>query len=108
VSKKVSKKGPPGECFIPLSENIENLCKVVLTSYAASGNPAVAGPLQIFKCFLIHATAGPHARKCPRAYYRLSYPEKSRIVSQKFITMTNNTPSILEKNEGKQNIRFCF
>ena len=44
-----------------------------------SGNPALAGPLQIFKCFLIHATAGPHARNCPRAKSRQAYPEKAEL-----------------------------
>jgi len=51
VSKKVSKKGPPGECFSPLSENIENLCKVVLTSYAASGKPRCGGAFADFQMF---------------------------------------------------------
>jgi len=41
--------------------------------------PPVAGPLQIFKCFLIHATAGPHARNCLRAKYRLTCPEEAEL-----------------------------
>ncbi|HOY32145.1 MAG TPA: hypothetical protein PKW80_09725 [Bacteroidales bacterium] len=62
MSKKVSKpacvtntsagrKGHPGECFSPLSENIENLCKLVTTSYAASGNPACGGAFADFQMF---------------------------------------------------------
>jgi len=45
------RKGPPGECFSPLSENIENLCKVVLTQHSWSGNPACSGAFADFQMF---------------------------------------------------------
>jgi len=51
VSKKVIKKGHPGECFSPLSENIENLCKVVPTQHSWSGNPACGGAFADFQMF---------------------------------------------------------
>jgi len=62
AGKKVSKpacvtntaagrKGPPGECFSPPSENIENLSKVVPTQHSWSGNPACGGAFADFQMF---------------------------------------------------------
>jgi len=45
LSKKVNKKGHPGVCFSPPSENIENLIKVFLTLKVRKTPMA---PLQIF------------------------------------------------------------
>ena len=52
--------------------------------------PPLAGPLQIFKCFLIHATAGPHARNCPRAKYRQTYPEKTELFRRNKVRRQEN------------------
>jgi len=51
TNTSAGRKGPPGECFIPLSENIENLCKVVLTQHSWSGNPASGGAFADFQMF---------------------------------------------------------
>jgi len=79
LSKKVIKKGPPGECFLPLSENIENLCKVVPTSYAASGNPACGGAFADFQMFFDSRHRWPARQELPARKYRQAYPEKAEL-----------------------------
>jgi len=58
--------------------------------------PPVAGPLQIFKCFLIHATAGPHARNCPRANIGKPIPKKPNC----FVEIRQLADSLARKYVG--------
>jgi len=52
--KRTKEKDSPAECFNPLSENNENLSKVVPTS-----RETPLAPLQIFYHFLIHSRPTP-------------------------------------------------
>ncbi|HOY32144.1 MAG TPA: hypothetical protein PKW80_09720 [Bacteroidales bacterium] len=83
MSKKVSKKRPPGECFSPPSENIENLSKVVPTQHSWSGNPACGGAFADFQMFSDSRHRRLARQELPARQISANLSRKSRIVSQK-------------------------
>ncbi|HOY31818.1 MAG TPA: hypothetical protein PKW80_08080 [Bacteroidales bacterium] len=83
MSKKVNKKGPPVECFSPLSENNENLSKVVPTQHSRSGNPACSGAFADFQMFSDSRHRRLARQELPARQISANLSRKSRIVSQK-------------------------
>jgi len=81
TNTSAGRKGHPGERFNPLSENIENLCKVVPTSYAASENPACGGAFADFQMFSDSRHCRPARQELPARQISANLSRKSRIVS---------------------------
>jgi len=81
LSKKVSKKRPPGECFSPPSENIENLSKVVPTQHSWSGN--TYGDFADFQMFSDSRHRWLARQELPARQILANLSRKNRIVSQK-------------------------
>jgi len=89
LSKKVNKKGPPVECFSPLSENNENLSKVVPTQHSRSGNPACSGAFADFQMFSDSRHRRLARQELP-AKSRLTYPSKTELFRRNKVRWQEN------------------